>query len=84
MTEKSRIARKSKSRNFSSVFIVKNAERKVLLAQKQQSARPIADAKIKKGARFRRASDQKIASIQRSFERARRGKGLFGLEEHAE
>jgi hypothetical protein len=34
-----------------------------------------------KGSRFRRASEEKIASVQRSFEKARRGKSLFGLED---
>jgi hypothetical protein len=36
---------------------------------------------LTKDALFRRVSEEKIASVQRSFERARRGKSLFGLKD---
>ena len=42
---------------------------------------PAATIAISKGGRFRSASEAKIASVQRSFEKARRGKNLFGLED---
>jgi len=37
-----------------------------------------------KGANYDRTAKEKVASVQRSFERARRGKGIFGLEKYAE
>jgi hypothetical protein len=50
-------------------------------SQKRQSQG--AAIKTAKGAAFRRASDNKVAAVQRSFEKARRGKDLFGLR-HAD
>jgi len=41
------------------------------------------DAKAVKSAHFRTLFEKRVASVQRSFEKARRGKDLFGLD-HAE
>jgi hypothetical protein len=37
--------------------------------------------RVPKGGRFLRASEEKVAAVQHSFEKARRGKSLFGLED---